>query len=572
MADLDRLGVGSLALGPVPILNHVVRRLHIDDLLLRHLDGERTTGPTPGQSLSVLLRNILLDRGPFYALQRWASQFHPAVFGLDTAQLRRLNDDRVGRAADRLFEADRSSMLTEVVVRAITEFDLDLSEFHNDSTSIALQGQYSDATGGIQRGKKTLRITHGHSKDHRPDLKQLLWVLTVTADGMVPVHYTVHDGNTNDSPTHEETWETVRKLAGRADFLYVADSKACVTAFLQHVDAQGGRIVTVLPRTRKEDGWFREYLQTHEPAWVEVAMEPDPRSVFGPPIVWKAVESPMPSAEGFRVIWIWNSQKEEQDQVSRQAQIAKAVRRLEDLERRLQSPKTKIRTREGVVRAAEKAIGRRADRWVVYTIREEEVPRYKQERRGRPGKETRYRKEVRVRYHVSTVLKEEVIAFDAKCDGKWPLLTNDKTIGIVQVVRAYREQPKLEKRFEQLKTVYAVAPVFLKKVTRIEGLLFVYFLALLVEALLEREMRRAMERDNLPTIPIYPEFRPSEAPTANVILRQFDYMMVSRLEEDGRTVREFWPKLDDLQKKLLKLLRIPERVYQEAEVATTEIG
>ena len=140
------------------------------------------------------------------------------------------------------------------------------------------------------------------------------------------------------------------------------------------------------------------------------------------------------------------------------------------------------------------------------------------------------------------------------------------------MVRAYREQPRLEKRFEQFKTVYAVAPVFLKKVTRIEGLLFVYFLALLVEALLEREMRRAMERDNLPTIPVYPEFRPSEAPTAHMVLRQFDHLLVSSLEEDGKMVREFWPELHDLQRKLLKLLRVPERVYREAEVAAKEIG
>ena len=141
MADLDRLSVGNLFLGPVPILNHLIRRLHIDELLSRHLDTERTTGPSPGQSLSVLLRNIILERGPFYALQRWASYFHPAVFGLDDARLRRLNDDRVGRAADRLFDADRASMLTEVVVRAIKEFELDLSEIHNDSTTIPLVGQ-----------------------------------------------------------------------------------------------------------------------------------------------------------------------------------------------------------------------------------------------------------------------------------------------------------------------------------------------------------------------------------------------------------------------------------------------
>ncbi len=60
---------------------------------------------------------------------------------------------------------------------------------------------------------------------------------------------------------------------------------------------------------------------------------------------------------------------------------------------------------------------------------------------------------------------------------------------------AYKDQPMIEKRFAQLKTDFVVAPVFLKEVSRIQALLCVYFLALLVESLLERELRRAMERE-----------------------------------------------------------------------------
>jgi hypothetical protein len=65
------------------------------------------------------------------------------------------------------------------------------------------------------------------SKDHRPDLKQLLFILTTAADGGVPVQFRCADGNTSDSVTHIETWNTLRTVAGRADFLYVADSKLC---------------------------------------------------------------------------------------------------------------------------------------------------------------------------------------------------------------------------------------------------------------------------------------------------------------------------------------------------------
>jgi transposase len=62
-------------------------------------------------------------------------------------------------------------------------------------------------------------------------LKQLLFILTTDADGGVPVQFRTADGNTNDSVTHIETWTTLRAVAGRADFLYVADSNHYATLY-----------------------------------------------------------------------------------------------------------------------------------------------------------------------------------------------------------------------------------------------------------------------------------------------------------------------------------------------------
>ena len=52
------------------------------------------------------------------------------------------------------------------------------------------------------------------------------------------------DGNTNDSITHIETWNTLRTVAGRADFLYVADPKLCSHDNLSFIDRAGGRFVS----------------------------------------------------------------------------------------------------------------------------------------------------------------------------------------------------------------------------------------------------------------------------------------------------------------------------------------
>jgi hypothetical protein len=51
-------------------------------------------------------------------------------------------------------------------------------------------------------------------------------------------------------------------LVGRHDFLYVADSKLCTREQMGHIEGHGGRFITVLPRSRSEDGRLREWIST----------------------------------------------------------------------------------------------------------------------------------------------------------------------------------------------------------------------------------------------------------------------------------------------------------------------
>ena len=108
----------------------------------------------------------------------------------------------------RLFDADRATLLTRLVLDAVARFGIDCSQLHNDSTSVTVTGRYSGADGRARGGKATAAITFGHNKDHRPDLKQLVWILTVSFDGAVPIAHRVVDGNTSDDVTHVETWDS----------------------------------------------------------------------------------------------------------------------------------------------------------------------------------------------------------------------------------------------------------------------------------------------------------------------------------------------------------------------------
>ena len=115
----------------------------------------------------------------------------------------------------------------------------------------------------------------------------------------MPIAHQVLDGNTSDDTSHVATWDHL--VAMCADFLYVADCKLATRDNIDHIHRRGGRFVSVLPATRREDKTFRDWVVDHEPHWAEAARRPGPR-LGDPDEVWQVAEAPWPSAEGYRVI------------------------------------------------------------------------------------------------------------------------------------------------------------------------------------------------------------------------------------------------------------------------------
>jgi transposase len=559
-----RFSLHSERLGPLPLVNHFLQRIGLEELLDKHVPTrDRRSAVAHARALGVLLRSIIVEREPIYRQQETAVSFAPELFGLSAAQMGQLGDDRIGRALDRLFDADRAALLTEVVLWVGQKFAVRFAELHNDSTSVRFCGQYRGASGHSIRGRSAPAITYGYSKDHRPDLKQLLFILTTEAEGGVPVQFRVADGNTNDSTTHIQTWNALRALAGRADFLYVADSKLCSRDNMDHIHRAGGRFVTVMPRTRLEDAEFRKWLQTNAPPWELIWDRPNPRARDGPRDRWYLYKAPLPSAEVWTVVWVWSTLLRLRQEARRRRNIVAASEALSALRQRLASPKTRKRSAAEIdLQVAQILEHYHVGRYlkVGRSVREEH--RYKQSKRGRPGPNTVYRKITRRRYDLEWTLDVAAIAYDQKSDGMYPLLTNDRGLSPAQVLEAHKGQPTIEKRFEQLKSVHEIAPVFLKNEGRIEALFTLYFLALLVQALIERELRRAMKHEHIAELPIYPEQRPCRRPTTEQILRLFSLAERHTLVSDGRAVQVFNPQLTDLQRQLLSLLGVPHQAYR----------
>jgi Domain of unknown function (DUF4277) len=132
-----RQTLNSRRIAALPILEHFLRRLRLREFLCDHLPHEdrRSRVPT-ATALLILLKNLLISREPLYGLGEWAARHEPDLLGLEDNQWSALNDDRIGRSLDRLFDADIPALTLNVAAHAVREFDVSLDELHNDSTTI----------------------------------------------------------------------------------------------------------------------------------------------------------------------------------------------------------------------------------------------------------------------------------------------------------------------------------------------------------------------------------------------------------------------------------------------------
>jgi transposase len=317
-----------------------------------------------------------------------------------------------------------------------------------------------------------------------------------------------------------------------------------------------------MPRSRREDKHFRKLLQTQTPAWELVWDRPYVRHPAGPRDVWSVYRDPLGSAEGFTLIWVWSTLLTLRQQTRRHRNIATATEALAALRRRILGPRSRVRGGARIDLEVELILEQHRVRRYLKVKR---VPRpehtFKQTQRGRPGPDTEYRRVTRRRYDLEWAVDQAAIDYDKKSDGMYPLICNDRNLTAAQVLEAHKGQPTIEKRFEQIKTVHEIAPVFLKNPGRIEALFTLYFLALLVQALIERELRLAMKRERIKELPIYPEQRFCKRPTTEQILRLFSVAERHTLLRQAKELQSFSPQLTDIQRQTLDLLGVPAAAF-----------
>lgn len=147
-----------------------------------------------------------------------------------------------------------------------------------------------------------------------------------------------------------------------------------------------------------------------------------------------------------------------------------------------------------------------------------------------------------------------------RVDGIFPLLCTDTKLTAKEALVAYKYQPRLEKRFHHLKSVLNATPLLFKKIARVEAIMFLFFIALMVQAIIERQVRHKMKDNNIIAIPIYPEYRIAFHPTTSKIFYRFDGVSLYKLKQ-GNRLTLYQDELSELQKELLKIIGVSEREY-----------
>jgi len=542
-------------LGPHPIIRHYLNRMNWRGIIRGCLGAGLSRGLDHAEVLGVLVHNVLVSRGPMYRIREWAGRIEPEALGLTAAQVNHLNDDRLVRSLEALASERGRSVFFRLALRVIKDFELQLERVHFDTTTVTFFGQYE---GSITEP----RITRGVNKDHRPDLKQLLFGLNVTSDGAVPLLHHLFSGNRTDDSVHVRNLDLLRTLLGTEEFIYVADSKLCTRGNLEHVHAYGGQFVTVMPRTRKEDQVFRARLRAGlRPRWRTILRVENRRQTEGPPDIYASTQAgPQETSEGYRIIWIRSSQKADRDRRTRLEHIRQAELALKQLALKVGS--RQLRSRQAVEDRVKRELKRhQAERWLQTRVATTTEIEHRHLRPGRPRPGDPVRTIRRRRLELVVSRNKQAILEDSRTDGVFPLVTNIPDRAKRAILEIYKYQSYVEKRFALTKSEYGVAPVFLKKPLRVAGLLHVYFIAIMLSALLERQVRAAMKARRIAKIAVLPEGRESATPTTPRILENFADVTWHEYE-NGRELVSFPVKLTPIQRLLLDLSAVPQTLYR----------
>src|SRR5215467_7427345 len=187
---LDHLGLIASVINDLGLVSLIDARLKPDD----------QEAITPGEAVKGMILNGLgfanrpLSLSPqFFANKPLDLLFRPGV------KAEMFNRFKLGRTLDEVNTSGSDLLLSEMALVVGRQEAIDQRFNHLDTTSFSLTGDYVP-----ESDQQAIAISHGYSKDHRPDLKQAVLELMVSQDGGVPLMSKSWDGKASDTKIFQE--------------------------------------------------------------------------------------------------------------------------------------------------------------------------------------------------------------------------------------------------------------------------------------------------------------------------------------------------------------------------------
>ncbi len=538
----------------LPIIGQILRALRIREHVDARIEHDPRSHVTAGECVEALIVAILLGKHTLYRVDELLAPYDLEVaFGWKGEALH-FNDTRLAKALDDLFAAGPSAVHASVVATAVDVLRLELKQLHFDTTTAKVYGEYptSREPEDPEEPDAIPHVTRGHSKDHRPDLKQIVISLTATVDGAVPIAGRAASGNRSDSLEADYVLrDLAQKLPNLSEVILVADSKFFGGRHLEAVDHLDLAYVTLIPRN--VGLWkqaFSALQRTRAEGELPELKLKEGSKLKDPDQVWSGLSTDL--------IYEWRSEEGEDVSIPVRAlavySTALQQRKRGSVEKRKQVEEKRLARLS--VKLAERAFHCVEDAEVAEqafqaapkvfhsvdsVVRWEDLPA-KRKKPGRPkkGEATPVKRVWRVDADVSEVpgAVEEVL-LEASC---FVLATNVPRAGAkrafsdAEVLAAYDDQQSVEGCMHWAKGPLEVAPIFLKTPLRIGALCAVYVLALMVYALIQREIRRKLQAAKT-TMPNNRGKPWTDKPTAEVLFRLFEGVFATRgFLPDGRVL------------------------------------
>ena len=461
--------VQSRPFGGAYVLDALWRRLGVADAIAAAV-GARRFATDVERVLFALVANRALRPFSKLAAADWASR------DVHVAGLEAMDEHQAYRAMDVLAAADCEAGVQEAVFFACADLlNLEVDLLFFDTTSTYLERDEPETGPEGAPGFRSL----GHSKEHRPDLPQVVIGLAVTREG-IPVRVWVWPGNTND--------QTV-----------IARVKDDLAGW------RLGRVVWVVDRGFSSDENLR-YLTRAGGHWIAGEKmrdgSPDAKGALGRQGRYRTVRDNLRvkevdlGIEGKRFIVCHNPVEAERDHAERDAQLARIEAELERIDALREREHRKRTKTAGAAQQTKrtKTLARSADKAHV---------KAECALRDHPtlGRYVRLTATGRLR------VDRAKLAAEARLDGKFLLSTSDPDISAEDVALGYKNLLEAERSFRDLKGILRLRPVYHRLEERIRAHIVICWLALLLVRPIERQAddtwrntRRELERLHLVTL------------------------------------------------------------------------